>query len=255
MTRMRVEWWRKIIPLGLAVTLLATGCAGLKDDEERLGYMWIVHERERSDADRVIDIRRNPERMLELYNVRPGMRVLDLAAGGGYNTELLARVVGPTGTVYAQHTRDFPGKVARAAFEQRLKKQAMARVVYLVRDFEDPVPLDVVKLDLVTFNFNYHDTVWLGVDRAKMNRAVFNALKPRGIYVVADHSGRSGTGTSETKSLHRIEEGVVRREVEAAGFKLIEEGTFLRNPEDPRDVPVSKSQVSNDEFVLKFMKP
>ena len=116
-------------------------------------------------------------------------------------------------------------------------------------------PPEVVKLDLVTFNFNYHDTVWLGVDRAKMNRAVFNALKPRGIYVIAHHSGRSGTGTSQTKSLHRIEESVVRREVEAAGFKLIEEGTFLRNPEDPRDVPVSKSQVPNDEFVLKFMKP
>jgi predicted methyltransferase len=88
-----------------------------------------------------------------------------------------------------------------------------------------------------------------------MNRAVFNALKPGGFYVVADHSGRPGTGTSETKSLHRIEESVVRREVEAAGFKLVDEGQFLRNPKDPRDVPVAKSQVPNDEFVLKFRKP
>src|SRR5688572_16219106 len=137
MTRIHVEWWRRIMPLGLAVALLAGGCAELKQDEERLSYMWIIHDRERSDADRVIDIRRNPDRMLEFYNVRPGMRVLDLAAGGGYNTVLLARVVGPTGTVYAQHSRDLPGKAARAAFEQRLKKKEMARVVYLVRDFED----------------------------------------------------------------------------------------------------------------------
>ncbi len=36
-------------------------------------------------------------------------------------------------------------------------------------------------LDLITFNFNYHDTVHLGVDRARMNRAVFEALKPGGI--------------------------------------------------------------------------
>lgn len=245
-----------VMALVWAVTFLVAGCAGLEKDEERLSYMWIVHDRERSDADRVMDIRRNPEKLLEFYDVRPGMRVLDLSAGRGYNTELLARVVGVTGTVYAQHSRYFAeNKAVRAAFDERLKKPVMGRVVYLVREFEDPVPPGVAKLDLVTFNFNYHDTVWLGVDRARMNRAVFNALKPGGSYVVADHSGRAGTGTSETKSLHRIEESVVRREVEAAGFKLVAEGDFLRNPGDPRDVPVSKSQVPNDEFVLKFRKP
>jgi predicted methyltransferase len=256
MARMQEQQWWWIMALGLVVTLLAAGCADLEKDEERLSYMWIVHDRERSDADRVIDIRRNPEKLLEFYGVRPGMRVLDLSAGRGYNTELLARVVGATGIVYAQHSRYFAENPAvRAAFEERLKKPVMRRVVYLVREFEDPVPPEVAKLDLVTFNFNYHDTAWLGVDRSRMNRAVFNALKPGGFYVVADHSGRPGTGTSETKSLHRIEESVVRREVEAAGFKLVDEGQFLRNPKDPRDVPVAKSQVPNDEFVLKFRKP
>jgi predicted methyltransferase len=256
MTRVHELRWLKAMALGLVVMLLAAGgCASLLE-EERVGYLWIVHDRERSDADRVIDIRRQPEKLLEFADVRPGMRVLDLAAGGGYNTELLARVVGPTGTVYAQHTRTFPAsKVARSLFEERLKKPVMNRVVYLVREFEDPVPPEVAKLDLVTFYFNYHDTVWLGVDRDRMNRAVFNALKPGGFYIVADHSGRPKTGSGETKSLHRIEESVVRKEVQAAGFKLVEEGIFLRNPDDPRDVPVSKSQVPNDEFVLKFRKP
>jgi predicted methyltransferase len=256
MKRMNERGWRRVMALGWAVTLLGAGCAGLEKDEERLSYMWIVHDRERSDADRVIDIRRDPERLLEFYNVRPGMRVLDLSAGRGYNTELLARVVGPTGTVYAQHSpRSAANKAVKAAFEARLKKPVMSRVVYLVREFEDPVPPEVRKLDLVTFTFNYHDTVWMGVDRSKMNRAVFNALKPRGTYVIADHAARPGTGVSDVQSLHRIEEAVVRREVEAAGFKLVAEGEFLRNPKDPRDVPVSRSQVPNDEFVLKFMKP
>jgi predicted methyltransferase len=120
---------------------------------------------------------------------------------------------------------------------------------------EDPVPPDVRNLDLVTFNFNYHDTAWLGTDRARMNRAVFQALKPGGVYIVADHSAKAGAGAEVAKSLHRIDEALVRREVEAAGFRFVSAGDFLHNPADPRDAPVFKNPVRNDEFVLKFVKP
>ena len=131
----------------------------------------------------------------------------------------------------------------------------MQNVVFVVREFEDPVPPEARNLDLVTFNFNYHDTAWLGTDRARMNRAVFQALKPGGVYIVADHSARPGAGVSVAKSLHRIEESVVRDEVQAAGFRLAGSADFLRNPADSRDVSVFKNTVRNDEFVLKFVKP
>jgi predicted methyltransferase len=88
-----------------------------------------------------------------------------------------------------------------------------------------------------------------------MNRVLFEALKPGGVLVIADHSARPGDGTSVTKSLHRIEESVVRRELEAAGFRLVSEGAFMRNPADARDTHVNKNTVPNDEFVLKFSKP
>ncbi len=103
--------------------------------------------------------------------------------------------------------------------------------------------------------FNYHDLGFLGVDRAKMNEAAFKALKPGGMYVIADHSGRPGTGISESGTLHRIEEAFLRREVEAAGFKLVAEGNFLRNPNDPRDKNTPDPPQPKDEFVLKFVKP
>ena len=151
----------------MALLALAAGCAS---NEVAPPYFWIVHDRDRSDADRVTDQRRKPEKLLEFYGVLPGMRVLDLGAGGGYNTELLARVVGPAGVVYAQNSPYVLQKFVRGRFEERLKKPVMARVVHLVREFDDPVPPDVRNLDLVTFNFVYHDTVWLGADRAKMNR-------------------------------------------------------------------------------------
>lgn len=229
------------------VTGLLTGCATSSPPPD---FQALVANPDRSDADRKNDVRRKPSQMLAFYEVRPGMRVADLGAIGGYNVELLARAVGPSGKVYAQNIPNYAARI-----DERMKRPVMQNVVSVVREFEDPLPPDARGLDLVVFNFFYHDTVHLGVDRARMNRAVFNALKRDGLYIVADHSGRPGTGATETKSLHRIEENVVRGEVEAAGFRFIGDGGFLRNRDDPRDVPVFKSTIPNDEFVLKFVKP
>ena len=236
----------------LLAVLLVAACSSVSPT---LDYTWVVHDPNRSDADRALDQRRQPERLLEFYDVRPGMRVLDVSAGRGYNTELLARVVGPTGRVYAQNSPAAFSPAAKTALDERIKNAALTNIVPVVRDFDDPVPPDVRNLDLVTFNFNYHDTAYMSVDRARMNRAIFQALKSGGVYIVADHSAAPGAGVSVAKSLHRIEESVVRREVEAAGFRLVAAGDFLRNPVDPRDTPVFKNTVKNDEFVLKFVKP
>jgi predicted methyltransferase len=152
-----------------------------------------------------------------------------------------------------------PSPVALAERDAKLKSAgvAAAPITAVSRPFEDPVPpeLKAGSVDLVTLIFNYHDLGFLGVDRAKMNEAVFRALKPGGFYIIADHSGRPGTGISESGTLHRIEEAFLRKEVEAAGFKLAEEGNFLRNPNDPRDKNTPDPPQPKDEFVLKFVKP
>jgi predicted methyltransferase len=114
---------------------------------------------------------------------------------------------------------------------------------------------DGVKLDVVTLMFNHHDLGALGEGRAQMNRALFAALKPGGVYIVADHSGRQGTGISESTTLHRIEEAFLRGEVEAAGFTLLASGSFLRNPADPRDKETPDPLMQKDEFILKIVKP
>src|SRR5262245_55410274 len=115
---------------------------------------------------------------------------------------------------------------------------------------------DVRDLDLITFLFFYHDTTYMPVERAEMNRKLYAALKPGGMLVIADHSAKPGAGTSVGKSLHRIEESALRREVEAAGFKLVGEGDFWRHPEDARDFSIQPpSGKAVDEFVLKFQKP
>jgi predicted methyltransferase len=191
----------------LAATVLAVLCSGCATDLPALDFQALVASPDRSEADRATDARRKPAQLLAFYGVRPGMTALDLGAGAGYNTELLARAVGASGKVYAQN----PEPAAR--LNERMKMPSMSNVVSVVREFDDPLSAEVRNLDLVTFNFAYHDVSYMNVDRAKMNRAVFNALKPGGIYIVADHSGRAGTGVSETKTLHRIEEAALRREV------------------------------------------
>jgi len=252
----------------------------------------ILASPDRSAADRTNDLRRKPEPLLGFIGIRPGIVALDLSAAGGYTTELLARAVGPRGVVYGQSPppRDpdrapprpaapegnsnptippssapppagapRPSAIALAERETRLRAAgiAAAPIVAVSRPFEDPIPPELAaeRLDLVTLMFNYHDLGHLGVDRAAMNRAVFRALKPGAHYVIADHSGRPGTGISESGSLHRIEEAFLRQEVEAAGFKLEAEGSFLRNPNDPRDRNTPDPPQPKDEFVLKFVKP
>jgi predicted methyltransferase len=213
----------------------------------------IVASPDRSDADRTNDRRRKPDLLYGFMGLRPGMVVLDISAGGGYTTELVARAVGPTGKVYGQSAN--PASAQRLA--ERKKNPALGHITAVTRAFDNPVPPELAanSLDLVTFMFNYHDMGHMGVNRAQLNRAVFAALKPGGIYIVADHSGRPGTGISESNTLHRIEEAFLRREVEAAGFRLAEQGNFLRNPNDPRDKNTPEPPMPKDEFVLKFVKP
>ena len=233
--------------LSIFMTQLAATAQDARD------YEPIIAEADRSDADRQTDVRRQPAKMLAFTGVRPGMKLLDMGAGAGYSTELLARVIGPRGAVYAQESAQVMERV-KDWFDIRAQKPDMRNVVHLIRDYDDPLPAGIDGLDLITFFFAYHDVTYMPADRAVMNKRMFAALKPGGFLVIADHSAKAGDGINVAKTLHRIEESVVREEIEAAGFKLVAEADFLRHPEDPRDAAVFRPQVPVDEFVLKYQK-
>ncbi len=239
----------------LALLAAAAAMSGVPACAQRLpDYAAILAAPDRSEADRVADKRRDPLPFLAFAALQPGMKVLDMGAGGGYSTELVARVIGPTGTVYGQNPPDSFER-ARAAFARRAETPAMKNAVALLRAYDDPVPADLHDLDMVTFLFFYHDTTYINVDRAEMNRKLFRALKPGGVFVIADHSAKAGADLSVGKTLHRIDENVLRREVEAAGFKLVAAGDFWRNPADSRDYSTQQPPGPVDNFVLKFEKP
>jgi predicted methyltransferase len=78
-------------------------------------------------------------------------------------------------------------------------------------------------------------------------------LRPGASLVITDHHAKASEGVTVARTLHRIEEAVLRREVEAAGF--VAEGDFLRHPEDQRDFNVNRPTGPVDEFELRFEKP
>ncbi len=253
--------------LTLVAVLAGTGCTSLHARAMRAAAaaasaraQAVVDAPDRAPEDRALDAGRHPAEMLAFFDVAPGMHVAELGAAGGYTTELLARAVAPTGLVYAQNSRFILDRFAEKPWTERLAKPVMRNVVSVVRDFDEPLPPDVHDLDAVFIVLFYHDTVWLDADRERMNRAVFAALRPGGVYAVIDHSGRPGTDATETQTLHRIEESTVREEIEAAGFRLAGEAAFLRNPDDSRDWNASpraagERRGTSDRFVLEFVKP
>ena len=219
-----------------------------------------VHAADRTDADRALDAGRRPLETLQFFGVQPGWRVLDVFAGGGYTTELLARVVGPEGRVFAQNNAFVLDRFARGPQAERLARLNMPQIVPIELEMNAPAPAGEVPLDAVIFILGYHDTVWLETDRAAMNRTIFEALRPGGIYGIVDHAAAAGHGVQDAQTFHRIEEQTVIDEVVAAGCVLEAQGDFLRNAEDTHDWNDSPSAAgerrgTSDRFVLRFRRP
>jgi predicted methyltransferase len=212
-------------------------------------YAAIVAQPDRSEADRKTDERRDPVDLLTFTGAKTGWTVLDMGAGAGYSTELMARCVGPSGKVFGQNDAD------NEKLRARMATPVMSNVEVLVRPSDNPLPVDQRGVDLITYFFAYHDTTYMEIDRAKINRALFAALKPGGFLVVADHSARPEDGATVGKTYHRIAEQTLRAEVEAVGFRFVADGQFLRHPEDARTGIVFRNPTPVDNFVLKFQKP
>jgi len=218
-----------------------------------------VNSPDRPAADKKLDPGRHPEQILACFGIAPGMHVADLWAGGGYTTELLARTVGPSGKVYSQNG-PFPSafKKGEEAWKARLKEPGLSNVVELQKPFDHPddiLPVPPESLDAAIIDMNYHDMVGRGYDRAKINAAVFKALKPGGVYGVIDNSAAPGSGARDANPLHRIDEAFETNEIKQADFKLVAVSAVLRNPKDDRTWFVMKHRGEQDRFVLKFVKP
>ena len=207
----------------------------------------ILANPERPANERALDVVRKPEEMLKFYGVKPGDKVADLVSSRGYYTAILSQVVGEKGVVHSAHP------TFRDETRERFKNSLYANVKLLEGGMGTAALPGDGSLDFVLINLDYHEVD--PADRAAMNKKVFAALKPGGVYGVVDHSAQDGAGDSVRKTLHRIEKALVVTEVTAAGFKLAKEGEMLKNLNDARTESVFVDRGKSDRFVLRFEKP
>ena len=217
-----------------------------------------VDDPARPQVDRDRDAARKPADMLAFAQLQPGAKVAELLPGGGYFTRLFSAAIGPEGRVYAIVS---PQQAANTA--QPPAVNAIAADPHYANVRVDVSPFGALRtpepVDLFWTSQNYHDLhlTRLNIDVAAFNRAVFAALKPGGVFIVLDHAATPGAGLNDVDTLHRIDEAVVRSEVEAAGFVFEASDPILHNPNDAHTANVFEPVVRGhtDQFVLRFRKP
>jgi predicted methyltransferase len=198
------------------------------------------------------DANRKPAELLTLARVEEGDRIAEFAAFGQYFTTMLSAAVGPEGRVYMY---DLPYTAERSEATSRAFVEAHPNTEYQLVDYNDvELPSD---LDAVHIVLYYHDLPLNGIDTAAFNQKIYDALKPGGIYFIVDHNAPAGSGTEYTESAHRIDPEVIRTEVTAAGFELVEDSDLLSNPDDDLTSMVFSpgTRGTTDQSVLVFQKP
>jgi predicted methyltransferase len=230
----------------LAAAATAAGTAGANGHQ---AVVSAVLSPARPADDIARDIFRKPADLLVFARVAPGQKVGELLPGTGYFSRVLAGTVGDGGKIYAWlPAAASPASVARYAVP---RDPAYANVRLVQSEvFSAPEPLD-----LVWTTQNYHDLHHNGRNAEAMNAAVFAALKPGGLYFVSDHAARTGSGTADTDSMHRIDPEAVKAEVAKAGFKLVGESKVLASDADNHTLSVFKIHDRTDQFALLFIKP
>ncbi len=208
------------------------------------------------------DAWRQPTEVLKLLNAGPGMRVIDYFAGGGYYTELLARIVGPDGQVIAYNNPPYE-KYAGEKPTERYANERLANVAQLTTAPED-LPLAADSLDAALFVNSYHDLHWRSKDgswpetdpKAALAK-LGGALKSGATVVVVDHVAAAGSDPAESvDALHRIDPDVIKRDFDAAGFDFVSESDALRNAQDDHTVLVFDPKIRHktDQVIFKFVK-
>lgn len=216
----------------------------------------------RPEADLASDAGRNPVAVLEFFGIGPGDVVLEMWAGGGYYTELLAHVVGENGKVYAHANTPILNFAGEAHTNRHADNRLPNTEILLAENNE--LSLEADSFDAATIILNYHDLYWSSeqygwdqIDVPAFLAELYKSIKPGGTLGIVDHQAVPGSPAETGNSLHRIDAAVVIAELEGIGFVLDASSDILANPDDDHTQNVFDPSIrgNTDRFVLRFLKP
>lgn len=231
----------------------------------------------RTDAERARDVYRHPKETLEFFELQPDDEVLELWAGRGWYTHILAPYLAGAGKL---HVVTF----APDAEVPFLRELAKASIDYAAaQDFGEAlsiIPIDPSALDfglqdqvdaVVTFR-NIHNWVASGYDKAVYEQS-FRALKPGGVFGVVEHRGPAGMTRAQSSETGYMDQAAVIADIEAVGFVFVGSSEINANAKDTKDHPegvwtlppaLRLGEVDQDKYTaigesdrmtLKFIKP
>lgn len=243
--------------------LVATGLdAAHPVGSEEDHILAMIEHPQRLEMDLKRDENRRPYDVLDFYNVRPGMTVLDVFSGGGYYSELFSLAVGPQGRVIAHNNLAY-SKYVEKTLAKRYANNRLKNVENIIQEANElNVPAN--SADMAFLILAYHDIYyapkkgsWPKIDRKLFLSHIYDALKPGGILGIIDHQAAPGSPASTGHSLHRINVDLVIQQVKEAGFILKERAYFLENETDDlsKHMYAPENRGKTSRFVLKFIKP
>ncbi len=216
----------------------------------------------RSEADRERDGRDKPQEVLTLVGFKRGAVIADIFGGGGYYSEILSDVVGPKGQIRLINNPPYDG-YAKKGLEKRLADNRLPNVRYEVSS-PDNMKLGDRTLDGALIVMSYHDLYvvdaadgWPAIDASQFIDQIVKALKPGAKLLIVDHAARDGSGITDSKTLHRIDEKFAIADFKAHGLEYLGAITDLRNSDDDRSLNVFNTAIKGktDRFVHAYKKP
>ena len=248
------------IQLVLAVALAA--CSAHPVSGEPADVAAAVAAPDRSATMRDLDAHRKPVQVLQFLGLKRADHALDVFGSGGYYGMIMARAVGPKGSVDSWESANFVNSDALKVWEQR---HSNIPNLNLIVSPAASIQLPANTYDFVMFNLDYHDLYWESaeykfpkMDPAPFVRALYRSMKPGAVLGVIDHVANPGGSTREVaQALHRIDPATVRSDFQAAGFVFDRESPLLRNPADDHKKIVFDPSIRfhTDQIIYRFRKP
>lgn len=220
----------------------------------------LLKSEHRSEQDKQADARRKPEKFMAFLEIKSGMQVLDVFSGGGYYSEISAAIVGEKGHVDAHNNQAYVAYIGEEKLSARYKDSRLSNATQLIQE-ANSLSLETQKYDRVLLVLSFHDLFytdikngWPAIDAAAFMSKIKKSMKPSAIIGIIDHAALPNAEITTAQDLHRISPTIIKQKMQEWGFELQAEQDYLRNADDPKDIPMwdPKIRGKSDRVVMKF---